>query len=649
MSKPAEDETSYAASDTAVSADESSDASEGNLDSGNLRFGGGWLDRRGAKRALYAVLASMVVHAALFLVVLWLGLLGTEVEMEIEWSDDPIQGIGDAATVATTTAVLPPDTPLALSATTQPAPDDTPAPAEPDPEQKEAADPEPAPTATAEPAPQDAPTVEPDPIDEPPQPPAPDLRAEVLAVPSDAPDTLAAEDSPPPPPRPRRPRRPAPEVAVESAPGDTPPDEPVQVAAAEPTESPDDAPPVDESEPVVMAAEPEHEPTEADEPPPVVEVAEAEPEPEGVPSEEAQSIEAALLEGSEAVGAPEQGERDQRGHVAQALPGLAQFGPGNARLIVLVRNDRLRGTEYEESVRTLLSRFPHWQISLGKSGIDPMESLDAVLIATPNPTRIADTFLAARHRVDEKIFKLAVKHSYPVEVTWEEHAGRPLARPVAKPDRGMPFAEVMDQVVYLPSEGLALYLKPTLLETLHQPVLDESSAENIDPLADAVAAAAAPEAVDPVTGEPLAQRSLLETLSAIEEVDADGLSPAVFVSLRGIRALRFGRKLPELPAPVALDGSVTPGESTTRLVLRLEFADEETAQAFEEAWPGFVDAVGGLMIPGLGGMAKAIEIERRGHQVFADGALNTAFVKLLIGFAASSLPEVESTASLSAP
>jgi hypothetical protein len=338
--------------------------------------------------------------------------------------------------------------------------------------------------------------------------------------------------------------------------------------------------------------------------------------PEDTASPAAEKLSAVMLAASRL---GQSSDEPQPGHVGEALPGLAEYGPGNARLIVVIRNDRVRGSIYEEHTRKLLMAFPDYQIALSKSGIDPIESLDAFVIATANPALYTETFLAVRHQLEDRVLKLALKHSFLSTLEWSEYQGRPIARPTPPDDPVQAARGIYARSVLFAEPGLTLFLPNTLLPAVFEaaPVDDENDGHDV--------------------GQ--APRTLLDTLTAFENIDgAEETAPAVFIMLKGITSMRFGN-LPELPTPIALTASLTPAENP-RIVLRLEYPDETGAIGFIDAWPEFIRAAGRMGIPGLGGLLGAITWNRDGAQVFGDGELNGLFVGLILSFATSSIPQV---------
>lgn len=90
---------------------------------------------------------------------------------------------------------------------------------------------------------------------------------------------------------------------------------------------------------------------------------------------------------------------------------LNKLSPGNAALMLLVRTDRIRHTRYERTVRRLLEVFYDHKTFLYSNQIDPLNDFDALLIATPNPYRVTQTFLAAKHRLSRAKVRRAINAS----------------------------------------------------------------------------------------------------------------------------------------------------------------------------------------------------------------------------------------------
>lgn len=111
------------------------------------------------------------------------------------------------------------------------------------------------------------------------------------------------------------------------------------------------------------------------------------------------------------------------------IPALANDGgaeparlPPGTQIAVRVDMARIRESPIASDVRALLVAIPDWQALLDGSGIDPVEQLDRLLIATPNLQR-EKLVLAGRHRggpalVEQAVAQLAAARG--VEAPWRE-------------------------------------------------------------------------------------------------------------------------------------------------------------------------------------------------------------------------------------
>lgn len=99
--------------------------------------------------------------------------------------------------------------------------------------------------------------------------------------------------------------------------------------------------------------------------------------------------------------------------------------PPGAQIAVRVDMARIRSSPVAADVRGLLSAIPDWQALLAGSGIDPIDQLDRLLIATPNLQRekvvIAGRYVGGREVVDAAVASLAQAHS--VEAAWHAENG----------------------------------------------------------------------------------------------------------------------------------------------------------------------------------------------------------------------------------
>ena len=95
-------------------------------------------------------------------------------------------------------------------------------------------------------------------------------------------------------------------------------------------------------------------------------------------------------------------EKPEEEKPATPMPDLTPVAPASARLVVLVRTDRLRGSPLAEAARAGMTVLPDGELAV-EEGLDPLEDFEALLVATANPRDVAETFLAARLRNVEKV------------------------------------------------------------------------------------------------------------------------------------------------------------------------------------------------------------------------------------------------------
>jgi len=109
---------------------------------------------------------------------------------------------------------------------------------------------------------------------------------------------------------------------------------------------------------------------------------------------------------------------------APTLSGPSRIPPG-AQLALRVDMKRVRESALAPDVTSFLQGVPDWQLLLEGSGIDPVEDLDRLLVATPNLQR-SKLVLAGRHRRDASFARRSVKRlarSRGKGVRWRQRYG----------------------------------------------------------------------------------------------------------------------------------------------------------------------------------------------------------------------------------
>ena len=302
-----------------------------------------------------------------------------------------------------------------------------------------------------------------------------------------------------------------------------------------------------------------------------------------------------------------------------SMPNLHVLAPGNARVIVLIRNDRLKGSRFESSVRRLFRAFPDYRVALGASQIDPVNDIHAMLIATANPNLYAETFLVVSHDIPTEQLKTYISASFPTRINWSEHNGRPLATPDSTDGKYRPGSGIYKRSLYLPDEHTVLFLKPEVL-----PTLDVAHVDAIVGTRD--------EALE---GNAEKKQTFLESLGQIAQSDSVSM-PTLFLMVQGIENISLGSAFPNFEAPAAMTGSLSTADNP-RLNMQALFKTPEAAKDFADKWPEIVSAASRMGIPGVGGLLGAIAVTNEDKQVLMSGDLNGGMIGLVLMFAASFL------------
>ncbi len=152
---------------------------------------------------------------------------------------------------------------------------------------------------------------------------------------------------------------------------------------------------------------------------------------------------------------------------------LGAYGPPGSRLTVLMRLDRLRGTDYVPALEALLARLPDRRDLLDGTGLNLFESFDALLIATPHPLDPSVTFLAARHHLEDAALRAALGRGARAtnrSLVWRSEGGRPVAERRSRPRAGQnPAPMPDDRLIVLAAPGLAVVTPPAYRELLLTP------------------------------------------------------------------------------------------------------------------------------------------------------------------------------------
>ena len=121
-------------------------------------------------------------------------------------------------------------------------------------------------------------------------------------------------------------------------------------------------------------------------------------------------------------------EPDPAPEPVSALEGPSRLPPG-AQLALRIDMKRVRESPLGPDVTQFLKGVPDWQLILAGSGIDPVNDLDRLLVATPNLQR-SKLVLAGKHRRDSAFARTSVKRlarSRGKSAAWKRRYGFPTA------------------------------------------------------------------------------------------------------------------------------------------------------------------------------------------------------------------------------
>lgn len=301
------------------------------------------------------------------------------------------------------------------------------------------------------------------------------------------------------------------------------------------------------------------------------------------------------------------------------LPDLRTYAPGNARITSLVRTDRLRDTELEPYVETLLRAVPDYRIALEGTRLDPVEELDSIFMATANPEHLHETFLAVRHSFETEAFQTMLDERFDESMEWEtrpesDHPVRPLV-----PDD----IDYFDPRRLLVSEsGLAMMGRAVWFDDLIGPVDEDSE-----------------------LGQKLADRQegpssfeLLDGLSQIEEA-AEREDTLLLLSAYGF-TLRDLPLVDDIPHFEAARLEIRDAEAP-ELIIDLRLRSEAEARQFKRDCPRIRRQLSNwLLLVGMSHLIEPLECKQQGEYVIIEGQYSQDDVKELLD---RGVPMIEAT------
>jgi hypothetical protein len=301
---------------------------------------------------------------------------------------------------------------------------------------------------------------------------------------------------------------------------------------------------------------------------------------------------------------------------APSAPELADLAPGDAALMLLLRMDRVHKSPYENEVRRLLQVFYDHKTLLWSSGLDPVQDFSTMLIATPNPYRITQTFLVAQHQIPLARVRRALQRSASFKrqrLRWQRQ-GPDLKGLIPSPPR-LPH----DRRVVLLQQNLVMLTDPKYTTMLREQLAKSETSTD----------AGAPRST-------WIQR--LDRMSHVGGSDQEG--PGLI--LRAVNLSRMVRLPADIPLPLSITGTMAAVEPTEAKA-ELLFADASIAQKFLKAIPHRIKKAKQsllLRLLGVTDLLESIQFKETEEKVVARIELSGDQVRGLLELLRSMIPQV---------
>lgn len=282
--------------------------------------------------------------------------------------------------------------------------------------------------------------------------------------------------------------------------------------------------------------------------------------------------------------------------------------PAGAQLAVRIDLATVRASPLADDVRRFLMAIPDWQLILEGSGLDPLDDLDRLLIASPNLQR-AQMVMAGRHA---HASEGEDGSGYVREVVARFGAARGAATPW-RTEHGLPVApwpneDVTARVVALVGPRHFVLCRPEDLQrVLSIARAREERAQGDDDLEDA---------------------------SGPEALLAMGAGEALSFEAEGAR--RFVRGGDPTLFPASLRAAARPiDDGRVNLRASARFEDEDEAQRALEYWGDQRERLAEqtmIRLLGFASLLRSTRLEREGRTLEVDATLTASQMRAILGF-----------------
>ncbi len=338
---------------------------------------------------------------------------------------------------------------------------------------------------------------------------------------------------------------------------------------------------------------------------------------------------------------------------------LRSNGPEGSRLIALFRLDRLRASPDSDNtiaaVDQLLLLLPDRHRLIDGTGLDLYRDFDSLLIATPNPSDDAVTFLTARHHLMDAPFKAALDRGAKTArkpIIWRTIEGRPVGIRQQGSSVNSRSMDRDDRILVLPMPALAIMAPPPYAALLlgRDVLAPPSSAGAVD------AGSADARASGGETREPAGRPSWREIAARIEGEESAMPEDAAFMMTA---ANLFGSPTGEsfvVPStrgasddspPQPLGGDTSPPPQSLTLVVGVETPFIEILAEFKTAadadrwerdlptWRRRIATNPAVFLSGFASLVSRAQFTREGNALQTRIEVSTAELQRLLNLAAN--------------
>lgn len=294
--------------------------------------------------------------------------------------------------------------------------------------------------------------------------------------------------------------------------------------------------------------------------------------------------------------------------------GTVELPPG-AQIAMRIDMARIRRSPLATDVRALLGEIPDWQMVLDGSGIEPLDDLERVLIASPNLQR-SRMLLAGRYegeagRVREIVQRMAAARGVPA--SWRTEHGVPVAP--------WPDADETERVIAIVGPHHFTITRPEDLPRLLAVARVRAEQEDDDGEDD--------EGAEPAEAEPTGADALLSMPEG----------SALTLEVEGVR--QFVRAPRGVPTRVRLVVNERPAGGA-ELMAEGTYESERLAAEAREFWEHARASYAGHIVVQLTGMSSALadmELVVEGDRLTARTALNARQLRLALDYVQGVLRE----------